>query len=308
MRAVRWVEGEILLDDVEEPGGDGIVLEVTTASICGTDMNYLRSFPRSPVIGHEFSGEYNGKSYAVEPTVFCGKCEQCLMGHTNRCSAARDNIGLSRDGGVAERVLIPEYALVELPPGLDVRDASLVEPTSVSWHGVKRAAVRPGEQVAVVGGGSIGLLAVASLRHLGHEVALEARHPHQFEAGERLGAVTSTSGHYDVVFDTAGSASGVRRAGELVRPDGRVVMLSNVQNIPVPLQHSKMKEATWIWCTGRCRHGGVREMDEAAAVLAGNPEIAPTIITHRFPLSDAREAFRVAGDRKSGVIKVALEP
>jgi threonine dehydrogenase-like Zn-dependent dehydrogenase len=69
-----------------------------------------------------------------------------------------------------------------------------------------------------------------------------------------------------------------------------------------------MKEATWIWSTGRCRHGEVPEIDEAAAVLAANPAIAPTIITHRFPLSEAPEAFRVASDRKSGVIKVALEP
>src|SRR4030081_1980143 len=172
MRAVRWVEGEILVDDVDEPSGAGIVLEITTASICGTDTAFMRTFPRSPVIGHEFAGQYNGRSYAVEPIVFCGHCEQCVTGHTNRCpQGRRDVIGIFRDGGLAERVLIPEDALVEPPPDLDVRDASLVEPTGVSWHGVKRADIQPGERVAVVGGGSIGLLAVACLRHFGTQAA-----------------------------------------------------------------------------------------------------------------------------------------
>lgn len=308
MRAVRWVDDHVLLDDVDEPAGEGIVLDVAVASVCGTDLSFMRTFSRSPVLGHEFAGTYDGTGYAVEPTVFCGRCEQCTLGHTNRCTGGRDNIGIFRDGGLAERVLVPDYTLVPLPEGLDVRDACLVEPTSVSWHGVSRAGVQPGERVAVVGGGSIGLLAVAVLRYLGHEVALEARHPHQIEAGERLGAV-SPSGEYDAVIDTAGSESGLVRSGELLRHGGRIVLLSNfAPTIPTPATVTSLKEVTWIGSMGRCRHGGVRETEQAAAVLAADPEIARTVITHRFPLEDAEEAFRVAGDRKAGVIKVALEP
>jgi len=77
----------------------------------------------------------------------------------------------------------------------------------------------------------------------------------------------------------------------------------------VPGVPTLVKEITWIGSAGRGRHdGGVREFRESAAVLAANPEIARAVITHRFPLADAAEAFRVADDRASGAIKVVLEP
>jgi threonine dehydrogenase-like Zn-dependent dehydrogenase len=314
MRGVRWGNDEVVVDhSVPEPtpapGVGDIVLDVAAASICGSDLDFMRTQEPRVVLGHEFAGWFDGVPYAVEPTVFCGACEQCTQGHTNRCVGEHTNIGIYRDGGLADRVLIPRYALVTLPVGLDVRDASLVEPTSVSWHGVGRAAIEPGERVVVVGGGSIGLLAVGCVRHLGHDVALEARHPHQHAAGERLGA-TTPSGLYDVVIETAGSASGLVRSAELVRPGGRVVLLGNFQPVaPVPGAATLVKEITWIGASGRGRHdGGVRESDEVAAVLAADPDIPRTVITHRFPLADAREAFRVAADRASGAIKVVLEP
>jgi threonine dehydrogenase-like Zn-dependent dehydrogenase len=309
MKAIRWVDREVLIDDVPDPAGDGVVLDVSAASICGTDLAYMRTLSPSPVLGHEFGGWIDGTPYAIEPTVFCGVCDECRSGYTNRCIGPHQNIGINRDGGVAERVLVPSYSLVELPEGLDARDACLVEPTSVAWHGVRRAAIEVGERVVVVGGGSIGLLAVGCVRHLGCDVALEARHMHQREAGERLGA-QSPAGEFDVVIETAGSESGLVRSAELVRPGGRVILLGNfIPTAPIPGIPTLVKEISWIGSIGRCRHdGGVRESDESAAVLAANPELPRTIITHRFPLSDAREAFRVAGDRSGGVIKVALEP
>ena len=68
------------------------------------------------------------------------------------------------------------------------------------------------------------------------------------------------------------------------------------------------KEARVIPSLGYCAHNGVREMEEAAAMLAAHPEIAQTLITHRYPLEDAEEAFRTAADRGSGAIRVVLEP
>jgi threonine dehydrogenase-like Zn-dependent dehydrogenase len=78
--------------------------------------------------------------------------------------------------------------------------------------------------------------------------------------------------------------------------------------VPVPGVVTLVKELSWIGAMAYERHDGVREVDEVAAVLAASPDIAPTLITHRFSLEQAPEAFRAAADRKSGVIKVAIHP
>src|SRR5436190_285635 len=94
------------------------------------------------------------------------------------------------------------------PPGsgelVAIRAASIC--ASVSWHALRLADTRPGKRVAVVGAGALGLLAVAgALRQGGEDVAIEARHPHQHEAAERLGARTKPEGRYEVVIEAAGT-------------------------------------------------------------------------------------------------------
>jgi threonine dehydrogenase-like Zn-dependent dehydrogenase len=294
--------------EVDEPTGDGVLLEVRSSSICGTDLGFLAMGPLDFTFGHEFAGIVDGVPYAVEPTLFCGACAECLAGHTQRCVGEHSNLGIFIDGGLADRVRVPRENLVALPEGLDVADAFLVEPASVAWHGVVRAAIQPGERVVVLGGGSIGLLAVAAARTMGHHVDLEARHPHQRLAGERLGAGTP-SGEYDVVIEAAGSESGIARCTELARPGGRVVLLGVFHGlVPVPGAMTLVKELTWVGAMAYERHDGTREVDEVAAMLAAQPDIARTLVTHRFPLDDAAEAFRVAADRSAGAIKVVLHP
>jgi threonine dehydrogenase-like Zn-dependent dehydrogenase len=310
VRAVRAVDGAPTLVQVDEPeAGEGfVVVDVVVSSICGTDTGLVAMGSEGYTLGHEFAGTVDGVLYAIEPTIFCGVCAECRAGHTQRCTGEHGNLGIFTDGGLAERARVPVTGLTALPEGLAAADACLVEPMSVSWHGVRRAAIEPGERVAVVGGGSIGLLAVAAARSLGHDVALVARHPHQEEAGRRLGAV-APSGEYDVVIEAAGSESGLARCAELARPGGRVVLLGVYHSlVPLPGIPTIVKELSWTAAMAYERHDGVREFDEAAALLAATPEIAATLVTHRFGLEDAAEAFRVADDRASGSIKVALEP
>jgi 2-desacetyl-2-hydroxyethyl bacteriochlorophyllide A dehydrogenase len=310
MRGVRLTAGGPVVTDVPEPlasAGD-VVLDVAASSICGTDLGFLTMGAEGFTLGHEFAGTVDGTAYAVEPVVSCGACTECLAGHTNRCVGEHRNLGIFVDGGLADRVAVPSSGLVPLPAGLVVADACLVEPGGVAWHGVRRAELQPGERVVVVGGGSIGLLAVAALAAQGHEVDLEARHPHQRAAGERLGAGSPT-GEYDVVIEAAGSESGLARCAELARPGGRVVLLGVYHGlVPVPGVVTLVKELSWVAAMAYERHDGVREVDEVATMLAADPEIAATLITHRFPLDDAAEAFRVAADRAAGSIKVVLQP
>jgi threonine dehydrogenase-like Zn-dependent dehydrogenase len=112
-----------------------------------------------------------------------------------------------------------------------------------------------------------------------------------------------------VVIEAAGSESGLVRCAELARPGGRVVVLGVFYGlVPVPGVTTLVKELTWVGAMAYGRHGGRRDVEDAAALLAAEPAIASTLITHRFGLDEAPEAFRVAGDRSGGAIKVALHP
>src|SRR6476469_5147910 len=311
MKAVRGAEGGVVVVDVEEPPGAGELLDVRATSVCASDLLYLGVGSRK-VMGHELAGiREDGTAVVVEAIYGCMECEQCRRGAYNLCPTHTDRaLGINADGGMAEQFRAPGARLVALPPGLEVRDASIVEPASVSWHALCLAETGPGKRVAVVGAGALGLLAIAGARRMGaDEVALEARHPHQWEAGERLGARTATEGVYDVVVEAAGTNQSLARAAELVAPGGTVVVLGvhlgTVELNWMPLFH---REARIIPSLGYCRHDGGRETEDAADMLAADPDIARALITHRFPLEDAAEAFRVAGDRTSGAIRVVIEP
>jgi len=311
MKAVRSVEGGVAVVDVDEPPGTGELLSMKATSICGSDLSYIRFGSRS-ILGHELAGtRADGTPVVVEAIYGCMECDQCARGAYNLCPThGQRALGISADGGMAEEFRVPTTRLVPLPDGLALADASIVEPASVSWHALGLAGTKPGDRVAVVGAGALGLLALAGARRRGCEsVALEARHPHQKEAGERLNADVGVQGVYDVVVEAAGTAESLARCGELVAPGGTIVVLGvhfgPVQLDWMPLFH---REARVIPSLGYCAHDDVREMDEAAAMLAEDPEIARTIITHRFPIEDALEAFRVASDKTSNAIRVVIEP
>ena len=311
MKAVRSTGGGVAVVDVDEPPGTGEVLDMQATSICGSDLSYIRFGSRN-ILGHELAGlREDGTAVVVEAIYGCMECEQCRGGAYNLCPThGQRALGIGADGGMAERFRAPSARLVPLPAGIDVRDASIVEPAAVSWHALRLAATGPGRRTAVVGAGALGLLAVAGARRLGAEdVALQARHPRQKEAGERLGARVDIAGLYDVVVEAAGSAESLARCGELVAPGGTIVVLG-VHFGPVRLDWMPLfhKEARVIPSLGYCAHDAGREMEDAAAMLADDPDIARTLITHRFAIEDAVEAFRVAADRAGGAVRVVIEP
>ena len=97
---------------------------------------------------------------------------------------------------------------------------------------------------------------------------------------------------------------------ELVRPGGTVVYTGvfGSELLPLPFLPAFLKEAAAVPSMAYCRHDAGRDVDDAAAMLAAHPEIVDTLVTHRFVLEDAAEAFRVAADRAAGAIKVIVEP
>ena len=309
MKAVRNRPPGVEVVDVDEPSGGGRLVRVASVGICASDLLYLR-YGSTQIAGHEFAGVLDdGTAVAVEAMFGCGACEQCERGSYNMCTKGPQGMGMLDPGGMCEWFMAPAHALVPLPAGLAHNDACLVEPAAVAWHGVRTGAVGPGTKVAVVGAGAIGLLAAASAQTMGAvDVAVEARHPHQHEARERIGAV-GPDGGYDVVIETGGSESALHRAVQLARVGGTVVFIGVYDgDTKWPIHEAFMKEVALRPSLGYCGHNGTREFAEAAAMLAARPELPATLITHRFPIEDAPAAFETAQDRSKGVFRVVVEP
>lgn len=309
MRAVRNAPTGVEVVEVDEPQGDGELIRVAATGICASDLNYVR-WGSTQIAGHEFAGVLeDGTAVAVEAIFGCGACPQCERGSYNLCERGPTALGMMDPGGMCEWFRAPRHALIQLPPGLDVADACLVEPASVAWHSCHVGDVGPDTRVAIVGAGAIGILAAASAQAMGaSDVAVEARHPHQHDAREQIGAVTPT-GDYDVVIETGGSESALHRAVELTRPGGTVVYVGVYDpDTTWPHHEAFLREVALQPSLGYCGHDGRREFAEVADMLASRPDLVSMLVTHRFPIDDAPEAYRVAQDKSKGVFRVVVEP
>jgi 2-desacetyl-2-hydroxyethyl bacteriochlorophyllide A dehydrogenase len=309
VHAVRETPDGIAVVDVPEPSGAGVRVVVAASGICSSDLPGA-AWPRSVTLGHEFSGHTDdGTPVAVLPNVPCGRCDQCGAGRPQLCRNLHATIhGFFRDGGMAESVVVDESCLSPLPAPVDVRDGCLVEPLAVALHTFHRAAAPPTTRVLVGGGGALGLASVAVARSPGHRVDLLARHQFQRAAGEALGAGGDAQAEYDVVVEAAGTQSALDAATERASPGGTIAlagMYGEGVTFGVALA---MKEVSLVPAFTYGHHESRREFDVAVEMLAADAAIAEVMITHRFPLEDARRAFATAADRSAGAIKVVLEP
>lgn len=314
MRAVRFCNNHVHLVDVPNPQGDGIRVKIVSAGICGTDLHLLKDPNHSVIPGHELGGILpDGRLVAIEPIQPCGKCEFCVRGDYNLCAhGAIAAMGSALDGGMAEEVLVPARCIAPLPSGFRAEDGCLVEPMAVATRGMRLAGLKGSIRVAVIGGGAIGQCAAALAVYSGARTAMFARHNAQKEAALKLGAVLDEENQYDLVVEAAGTSSAVKRAVQLCRHGGTILMLAAYwDGLQFPGTSGfdlLMKEIRIIPSLTYGQKGAVRDFDTAASMLGRFPEIARTLITHRFPLDAVAEAFATAADRAKGAIKVVLEP
>lgn len=329
MKSVRSIDGAPQVVDVPAPSGDGIRLKVKSSGICGSDLHMLDLGIFGPdfTIGHEFAGLLeDGTPVAIEPVLYCGDCVPCGRGDYNLCHrAGTDVLGFGNDGGMAEEVLVAPEQLVRLPDEDLVKDACLVEPLAVCARALRLAGLdgkanvvsETGSppKVAIVGGGTIGQCALAVARHAGAATTLIARHDSQREAALRLGAEVPDAASnlpdssFDIVVDAAGTPDALQLCARLAAPGAAMSLVSTYwTGLELPGVEICMKEIRLYPSIMYGRYDNTRDADHAAAVLAANPEIPKAIITHRYPLDAAPEAFATARDRASGAIKVVLMP
>ncbi len=260
MQAVRLENvGQLFVREVLKPvpGPDDLLVRVEASGICGTDRHLLHGeFPSTPpvTLGHEFCGIVEATGSAVEgfrtgmritgdPNIACGRCDQCLAGRINLCRNLRA-IGIHRDGGFAEYVLVPQKQAHELPLSLPAAHGAFCEPLACCLHGVDLAEIKAGSSVVVLGGGVIGLLVLQLARLAGAtRVILSTRQQSRRSlaedtgatatidplAGDIIAAITGPNGPLpggaDVVFECAGVAETVEQTVGLARPGGTVVVL-----------------------------------------------------------------------------------
>lgn len=309
MKAIKAIDKKAVLVDLPEPAGEGVKLKIVSSSICGSDLHMLeRGYLVDRVIGHEFAGlTPDGTAVAVEPTISCGQCAPCGEGYNSHCEAGFNLMGLISDGGMAEYACVPERNLVPLPTGLDIRAGSLVEPLAVAIHGLDRARVQETDRVLVIGAGPIGLATAAALQGRNIPYVISARHEHQRQVAERLGAGFDTDGSFDVVIDAVGTSHSLDESVHKLRPMGRIGMVGSFWDPATLAPAFCMKEIELIASVAYGCKAPNRNFEEAGRILAAQPELPGLLVTHRFPLDAVDDAFAAAADRAAGAIKVVFD-
>lgn len=310
MLAVTATQGTISVIEKEVPEGIGELIRVTSSGICGSDLHMIEAGLSGVILGHEFGGyTTDGRLVAIRPTGECGTCSPCTTGRSQTCSAAGRSLhGMSRDGGLAEFVLADPNQLFEIPAGVDATSVALVEPLAVVMHGINRANIQSGSRAVIIGAGSIGLLTAAALIDRGVEVDIVTRHAHQSVAAEALGAhpISQPGTDYDVSFDAVCSQQSFDACVDATRPCGTLLEFGMFWS-PVTLNNAlMMKEITVIPSIFYGHTHEHHDFEEAIDLLARTPLLIEVVVSHRFALTDAAEAFRVANDRQSGAIKVHM--
>ena len=334
----------IAYDNVPDPapyGTDGAVVQVRACGICGSDLHIYDGRGFSPdigfCVGHEAVGEVVetgsgvrrfavGDRVLVPASTGCATCGNCRAGRVAWCEQGLLGCyGLASilPGSQAEAVAVPfaDTNLVRLPDEIDDEAALLLtDNLPTAWYGARRARIAPGDTVAVIGLGPVGLLAVMAAQTMGaarvfgidlvptrraQAAALGAEPIESDEPKYALRDATRGLGP-DVVLEAVGADATIRLAVEVVRRGGRVsvVGVNQTRSFPFPMALAQVKELEFH--IGLC---SVQYELPALLPLVAAGRIAPgRVITHRMPLSAGPEAYRLFASRTDGVAKIVLDP
>jgi 2-desacetyl-2-hydroxyethyl bacteriochlorophyllide A dehydrogenase len=309
-----------------EPGD--AVVRIAYAGICGSDRELLEGgrppeFVRYPVVpGHEWSGVVEAVGASADPRLVgrkvvgegfrnCQACDACRNGQTTLCEAPYDETGFTPPGAWNSHLRLPARLLHVLPEDADLRAAALLEPAACVAEACVLAAPVPGERVAVVGGGTLGMLS-AQLLHASspRELVVVARRAERAELARRMGADAlvapdDAEGGFDVVVEAAGTPRSGQLAIDIARRGGRVVLTGLPGDYDDGISHQKLvtQAVTVFNVFGAPSRAWVHTVRAFAAGLLD----ATPLITHELPLSEIEEAFRLMTSEPT-VGKILLRP
>ncbi len=327
MRSARFYGiHDIRFEETEKPacGAAEVLIRVQYAGICGSDLHiynqgmFIQHIPET--MGHEFvgiveetgsavSGFAEGDCVTANPMVPCMACESCRAGSYNTCENL-SFIGECRPGCFAEYLVMPADTLIRIPDGTDLRLAALTEPLAVALNICRRAAFQPGDRVAVMGAGPIGLLTLLAARALYGVTDLtavdlsEARRALAEQVGAAQ-AAAALDGTYDKIVDAAGVPATCGAALSHVRANGAVYVVSIFEKLPaIDINDIVAKQIALVGCNVYTR----RDLEEAAQAIAeGRIDVGP-LISRVYDIADCGTAFQAAASADRTMAKILLRP
>lgn len=336
--------GDVRCDSVPEPtvaAPDGAVLRVSAASICGSDLHLYHGripVPGGFVVGHEFVGVVDAVGPAVTsirpgqrviaPGVFgCGRCRSCVTGRVAACTGYQTvrvyGFGPDMPGGQAERVFVPhaDFNLVPIPDALaDEEVLFLTDILPTGFQGAMKGEVTPGDVVAIVGGGPVGLSALLAAQVMGAaRVVVSDPDPARRAAAARFGGepaspddaasavlAASDGRGADAVIEAVGHEATLAAALELVRVGGRVSAIGVFVEPALPFAAGLAfaKDVTLRFGIADVH----RHLPPLLALVQTGRLRPRALITHRLALRDGAEAYRLFAQRRDGCLKIVLDP
>jgi L-iditol 2-dehydrogenase len=311
--------------DPEVPPGCAAV-RITAVGICGSDLHwYLEGgigdaqLDRPLVPGHELAGvvalgDGRWQRVAIDPAIPCGACPTCHAGDANLCPQV-GFAGHSRDGGLQEVLAWPRDLLHPLPDEVDDVEGAMLEPLGVALHALDLGHLRPGMRVLVVGCGPIGLLLVQLARLAGAATVVgvepiaarrdAARRNGADDAVGDTGELAETVGTigFDVAFEVTDDGRALDTALQAVRPGARVVLVGIPTDDRTSYTASVARRKGLTLVLSRRMHD---TYPRAIDLVASKRVDVASLVTHRFGLEQAAEAFAVAARREG--LKTVIHP
>lgn len=339
--AVLHAIGDLRYEDVPVPeiAPGEVLVKVRASGVCGSDVPRVMtkgaySFPLIP--GHEFAGEVAqigdntdthfsiGDRVAVFPLIPCWRCAYCQIGEYAQCDDY-DYLGSRRDGGFAEYVAAPADNLISIPDNVDFDCAAMTEPASVALHALRRTGVDAGDSVAILGAGPIGIILaqwaticgagrvfladiVDEKLDVAREYGFFCINAAQEDTVQRIVAETEGRG-VDICVEAAGTGVTFEQSLRTVRKLGKVILMGNVSGdvvIPERTASAILRGQLTIYGTWNSSFTPVPKNEWHTALQfmsSGKLNLKP-LITHRFALDQAREAFDMMYRRQEFFNKV----
>jgi threonine dehydrogenase-like Zn-dependent dehydrogenase len=295
-----------------EPRSDCVVVRVSLAGVCNTDLEIAKGYLGfRGILGHEFVGrvaegpeEWRGERVVGEINFACRSCPSCARGLERHCPS-RTVMGIAgADGAFAELVRVPVQNLHAVPESVPDEMAVFCEPLAAAFEILEQVRVEPEQRAVVLGDGKLGLLAAQVLALAGARVLAVGRHPAKLALLRARGIETVTAQEWraepaPLVIEATGSERGFQMAVAATLPRGTLVLKSTLASHPaVDLAPLVIHEIHLVGSRCGPLPPALRALESRAI------DVAP-LISDRVPLGAGAEALRRAA--RPGALKVLVE-